>query len=390
MKRFVILICLTSIFLLNSCEEQSEIENMGATKNEIFPQQPTLLPTTIVNKDILEKVRENTYTKIQEQLKTQYEEVALQLALNLDNIDLREFILSESKKMYHGDYYFPLAIAKEQKINGKTLKSLLATKSKNKNQLESENRIDEIVLNDSKIIIGIPVEILKWNPKTHKLLVAASPVIEESSIVKAFDSKGEIYYLDGTKDPDAPVIIVGQDDRPDYLTNINNVKITNSKHARPSALRASGGQDKIAYIKCPDINAIESWWYAGPELRFNGAVYFDGSNTAVNAFVTQINPPRVMAIDGFPITIGLFEWYFDDNHGPDYYIQSFEIDDDGTTQSLTVGVTAGQKDVITGTASFSFTYKAQDKILKGDLIHYTSQIPKLLADSNIIFEISQW
>ena len=73
-----------------------------------------------------------------------------------------------------------------------------------------------------------------------------------------------------------------------------------------------------------------------------------------------------------------------------YNIQSFDIDDDGTTRSFTVGVTAGQKDVITGTASFSFTYEAQDKILKGELIHYTSQIPKLIADSNISFEISQW
>ena len=97
-----------------------------------------------------------------------------------------------------------------------------------------------------------------------------------------------------------------------------------------------------------------------------------------------------MAVDGFPIEIGLFEWYFDDNHGPDYYIQSFEIDDDGTTQSLTVGVSAGKKDDVSGTASFSFTYKGQDKVLKGELIHYTSQLPKVIADSQIIFEISQW
>lgn len=390
MKKSSAYFIFVSILLLTSCEKHQEIESIEQTHNQTSLQISTLLPTTVMKGTVSEKIRGNAYTENQEQLANQYEEIAQQLALNLDNADLREFILSESKKMYHGDYYFPLAIAKEQKIKGKTLKSLLASKNKTVSQAESENRIDEIVSNDSKIIIGVPIEILKWNPKTHKLLVAASPVTEKASVVKAFNSEGKVYYLDGKKDPDVPVIIVGQDDRPDYLTNTHNVSINNKKNLRPAFLRASGGQDKIAYIECPDISAIESWWYGGPELRFNGAVYFDGSNSAVNAFVTQINPPRYMAVDGFPIEIGLFEWYFDDNHGPDYYIQSFEIDDDGTTQSLTVGVSAGKKDDVSGTASFSFTYKGQDKVLKGELIHYTSQLPKVIADSQIIFEISQW
>lgn len=84
-------------------------------------------------------------------------------------------------------------------------------------------------------------------------------------------------------------------------------------------------------------------------------------------------PARQNASNGYTLPSStavqnLFSWHFDSNHGPDYYLQSYEIDDSGTTQSLTVGVTAGKKDVITGNALFTLTYKAQDKVLKGELI----------------------
>jgi hypothetical protein len=85
-------------------------------------------------------------------------------------------------------------------------------------------------------------------------------------------------------------------------------------------------------------------------------------------------PHRHNASNGYTLaswtaTQNLFTWHFDSNHGPDYYLQSYEIDDVGITQSLTVGITAGKKDAVTGNASFSLTYKAEDKVLKGELIH---------------------
>jgi len=79
----------------------------------------------------------------------------------------------------------------------------------------------------------------------------------------------------------------------------------------------------------------------------------------------------------------MFDWYFDDNHGPDYYLQSWEIDDDGTTQKFTVGCSTSKKDGISGTASFELTYKAQDYKLAGQLVHYTASNPTIIEDDLI-------
>ncbi|MCP1386017.1 hypothetical protein [Runella salmonicolor] len=75
-------------------------------------------------------------------------------------------------------------------------------------------------------------------------------------------------------------------------------------------------------------------------------------------------------------------------------IQSYEIDDDGTTQEFTVGVTQGTKASGAGiegsssqTASFKLTYKAQDKKLAGELIHYTKSSPSSIGDGSIQFTL---
>ncbi len=376
---------------LNSCDKNQVLEDVQQVQNEITLELPTLLPSTLVKENVEKNGRIGLTTE-QQTLAIQYEEIARQLALNMDNLDIREFISSESKKMYHGDYYFPLAVAKEQKIKGKTLKSLLASKNKNASQTESENRIDEIVSNDSKIIIGVPIEILKWNPKTHKLLVAASPVTEKASVVKAFDSEGKIYYLDGKKDPDVPVIIVGQDDRGEIYNNIpNNIPKfnQNTKNLKPNTTRVSGNYECISWLRCPNLNAIESFWFFGPELRFEGVVYNDSFSAAFNAFTKIQTPSRNFANIGYTPFQDLFRWYFDDNHGPDYNIVAFEDDDSGATQQLTVGVSAGSKETVTGTANYQITYKEEDKKIAAELLHYSSQYFNNINDSLLEIRIFQ-
>jgi hypothetical protein len=150
-------------------------------------------------------------------------------------------------------------------------------------------------------------------------------------------------------------------------------------------MRTSGNLERITYIKCPNLSDIESWYLGAPELRFDGVVYSVGSNTAYQAFTKTQKPSRSDAKDGYTLNQGLFNWYFDSSHGPDYYIQSWEIDDSGTTYKLTVGVTAGKKDAVSGTASFELSYTAEDRKLAGELIHYTSATPKAVSDAYIHF-----
>lgn len=139
----------------------------------------------------------------------------------------------------------------------------------------------------------------------------------------------------------------------------------------------------------PHLSDIESCYHGGPEIRFNGVVWNASFTTAVDAYGKMQYPSRNAAKDGYNPSQNLFKGYFDDNHGPDNYAKTFKIDDDGTTLSFNVGVTAGCKDTIQGMASFGISYKAQDKPLASELIQHSSQIPKTISDSNIIYTITQ-
>lgn len=123
------------------------------------------------------------------------------------------------------------------------------------------------------------------------------------------------------------------------------------KEEGSTGLRTSGKLERVTYIKCPNLGDIESWYFGGPELRFDGVVYNDNFSSAHQAFTKTQLPSRSNAKDGYTLNQGLFYWYFADHHGPDYYVQSWEIDDSGTTHKFSVGVTTTAKDPITGSST---------------------------------------
>jgi hypothetical protein len=133
--------------------------------------------------------------------------------------------------------------------------------------------------------------------------------------------------------------------------------------------------------------------FCGPEIRFGGVTYFTGSATAIQAFQVTRKPSRKEAKDAYSFTQDLYRWYFEGSNtsnGPNFYIQSSEIDDSGTTVKFTVSVTAGQKDgPISGTAGFEITYTAQDKRMLGRLINYQDPITEALSDDLIFSRMSE-
>jgi hypothetical protein len=225
----------------------------------------------------------------------------------------------------------------------------------------------------------------EWDYSKHQLLVAVAIDVkeDETDFLKAYDSKGNSYLLDANVEPDVPVIVVTNNERMDSYQPVKNENGSTN-------LRTSGKLERVTYIKCPKLKDIESWYFGGPELRFDGVVYNTNFTAAFQAFTKMQNPTRKSASDGYTLNQGLFNWYFDDHHGPDYYIQAWEIDDSGTTHKFSVSVTAGSKESTHGSASYELIYRQEDRRLAGELIHHKSSTPKTVSDSYIEYRLSNY
>ena len=364
-KQFALIIPLVTFF---SCSKDlTEITSIANISND----DELLIPTTA--KVIDEKsLRLSTTNEVIEA-----EEFAKLLAASLNDKEVRKFLKNEANKKTDGDF----DILVSQVLNSKIGIQNFSDKIKN-SSAKGKDIFDNATKNP-KLNIAIPILIEKWDDTKQQPLVAVTigATEKETKFLKAFDSKGVSYFIDASIEPNVPVIVVGNNERMNYQSDIKKAK--NS--------RTSGNYEKITWLKCPNLGNIESWWYGAPEIRFDGVVYNDGFTAAYQAFTNMEYPNnRNQASNGYTLAIwtsiqNLFIWNFESNQGPDYYIQSWEIDDDGTTQSLTVGVSAGKKDAVTGTASYTLSYKSEDRKLKGELIHYTHPTPSTIGDGSIQF-----
>jgi hypothetical protein len=364
----LVLICVILLVLIASCQSDA-IEN--SVSSELLNEVEILIPTTAI------LITEKSAISFEEGEVLDAANYAQLLANAIADKSVRSFIKDESNKKFDGDYNFLVNNTMESKVGAITFKEKISQLNAN-SMLKSANVIESALQNE-KLHVSVPVLIEEWDINKHELLVAVAvgAVDGETKYLNAYDSKGRVYLIDAFIEPDVPVIVIANNER--IGMDINSFDLKSD--------RVSGNYEHIGYLKTPDLSSIESWYFGGPELRFNCVVYNDNFTAAFQACEKYVNCSRSSAKDGFDPNQNLFQWYFDDNHGPDYYIQSFEIDDSGTTQELTVGVTAGKKDVISGTASYKITYKKQDKTCSSELIHYTSIKPNVISDSRLYFKL---
>ncbi len=308
-----------------------------------------------------------------------YENLAKDLAKVLSKEAIREKIKFEVQKKFDGD--FDILFSNFIKINDN---------SKSIKDYFSGEKIQNILKNE-KLNVSIPVKIENWDTK-KQLLVAVWIGADEKNTNKvlAYDSRGKMYLLDVKNEPDVPVIVLGINER------MNFEKVV--KQDRKS--RTSGNYESITWLKCPNLSAIEPWLNGAPELRFTAVVYNDNFSAAFQSGNnTEYCPSRHHASDGYTLALwtsnqNLFRWYFDENHGPDYYLQVIEEDDNQYSSKLSVGVTATTKTKIEagesgyeGKANFEISYSPQDEVLKGELIHFSHPNVSIIGDGNISFRL---
>jgi len=353
------------IAIFTSCEKDETAS--ASSLNLINGDEVLLVPSTATLSD------EKSVVQSEDPEVVEAEEFAKLLAATINGKDVRKFLKDEANKKFDGDFDILVNKVIDTKIGGVSFKDKVAKSSSL--GVSKGNEIFSKVIKNPNLNISVPVLVENWNDAKQQLLVgvAFGAIEGETAYIKAFDSKGRIYLLDAKKEPDVPVIIVGNNERMSYQEE----NLTNEKSARVSGL-----SEMLFYTIVKDVSEIESWFRGAPELRIDVVVYNDAFSGAYLASSKNVNYSNRTEL-AKTLEYNMFDWYFDDNHGPDYYLQSCEIDDDGTTQKFTVGCSTSKKDGISGTASFELTYKAQDYKLAGQLVHYTASNPTIIEDDLI-------
>lgn len=381
-SKFLGLALTASVLFFSSCQEDATINE---TSSDVMDQA-----SSVANLDNEEILVPSTATVVDAKSSgisakkeiAEVEEFAKRLAASLKEEEMRTFLKDEASKQFDGDYDILVSNVIDTKVGDESFDDKIKGGTENSNARTS-NVVDAATKNP-KLNISVPVLIEDWDDQKKQPLVAVSmgAVEGETKFIKAYDSNGKEYLLDAETEPDVPVIVVGNNERMGKEFE-EAVKENNSN------AKTSGRMQQIKYIRCPNLKKIESWYFGGPELRFDGVVYNNNSSTTVQAFKKTRTPSRDEASDGYSFTQDLFRWYFNENQGPDYYIQSWEIDDAGTTHELTVGVSFGKEGAAQGSASYKLTYRAQDKQLAGELINNRNPVTETISDDLIEFRLSE-
>jgi hypothetical protein len=166
--------------------------------------------------------------------------IAKELAVLLDNQEIRTLLKTEIGKKFDGDYEILL----------KDIKEMNTTKGISFQSYFSEKNsllIDDLVRQISNLQLSIPVNYLNWEEKNFVPPVAYVPLCEDPeklSRVEAYYSNGEKQEFTLQEDPSIPVLVIGYCERVDangaviFNTDLSSNKSTlTAKHAYLKKIR---------------------------------------------------------------------------------------------------------------------------------------------------------
>jgi len=345
-------------FLLTSCSKK--MDEFTST-----PQQFKRADSTAINESL--------------------DNAALIVATSLKDRAVRSFIKAEALKQFDGDYDILYQSAKNTAINGSTLENIFSGNMQGR--FSKTNVFEKIISNVSNFQISVPVHCEEWNENNYTPLVAiAETGVNENELkpIKAYDSKGNIHWLNAQIQPDKPVIVVGISERIDETGKLKYA--FESTSAADS--RVNGQSTILGQIRCPDLGDIESWANGKPELRLRiyGAKLSQGStNPAPVYLATKFYTPDRNAIDNkwYVVNTFLFHWYYDWTSPTTTYVYGSDVEfhwveEDGGFYNYTEDVTIGgiinpsSGGILGVSESTSFTRKGDDEYIGFVTVHYTN------------------
>ncbi|GAB4183216.1 MAG: hypothetical protein OHK0057_37290 [Thermoflexibacter sp.] len=192
------------------------------------------------------------------------EEFALALAKEMANPEIRKLIKTEAMKQFDGDYDILYKNFKNLKMqNGLSIEEHL--QQKNRNVRTQASKIP-------KFQISVPVNCEGWDTDNYIPLVIIAPqaqgIIERDiKQLKAFDHKGNVYFIDGQKVPDKPVIVLGRSERTDLEGNVHEGYLNTSKDNYLPNGRPSSSMEYLGRLYMSDVLRWEEWIQGALDLR---------------------------------------------------------------------------------------------------------------------------
>ena len=239
---------------------------------------------------------------------------ALIVATSLKDPALRSFIKAEALKQFDGDYDILYHSVKNVAVDGRSLESILSENMSAKSS--GAGMFENSISNIPNFQISVPVHCEQWNAVSSIPLVAIAPADfseKESSRVKAYDSNGNVHWLDSHIDPAFPVVVVGISERVDANGKLKySFEVPGNKD---QDARTNGQNTKLGSFMCPDVSDIESWINGKPELRLRvcGSKLSEPcTSDEVGLIVcTKYYNPKRNDVDGkwYDVNTSLFNWY---------------------------------------------------------------------------------
>ena len=313
-KQAGLLMGVTLCLLASSCERPTTVDSSSPQ-----PNQPGVI-TDAASSDM--------------------EQFAMNLAVSLQDRNVRNLIKAEAMKQFDGDYdVLVRELLNKQVGNGKTFADKIAPP-----QVSPNERVATLSDNTPLLNIGVPVNVEKWNAADVEPLVALIPVSEKAEKIKAFDSKGKVHWLDGRVAPDFPVIAVGLNERVTFQNGSFSVKKglqdagkttasnTKQSNARVSCTRSSNSWEALKRLYSPDIGAIESWIRGRPELILKIFANTGGfaNVTAGQVYQGYWSPTRGAISGGIDLNDYLLTWDWDGSYGEILTYNWIEEDSQGS------------------------------------------------------------
>ncbi|MBC8173191.1 MAG: DUF3103 family protein [Chitinophagales bacterium] len=313
------------------------------------------------------------------------DKAAMIVAASLKDREVRSFIKNEAAKQFDGDYDILYQSAKTLNVAGSTLENILSTNTQGR---VAENIFETVVMNVPNFQISVPANCDAWDTENYIPLVAIAEVnADERTLekIKAYDSDGNIHWIDAHAEPDMPLIAVGISERVD-----ENGKLKYAfEEVNDIAVRTNGQNTILGGIMCPTLSHIESVANGKPELRLRvlGAKLYSGSATTTELEITSkfYNPSRG-DINGewFSPNTSLFNWYIDwDSPNPGSFVYSDEMkfywieEDSGPSGTVNLGIGLGGTATsilglpVSVSGSVTINFKAIDEELGDGLVYYT-------------------
>jgi hypothetical protein len=292
------------------------------------------------------------------------DQTALALAKSLESPDLRIAIKNEASKKFDGDFNILYSKFKDKKVQGYSIRERLAIARSNISfnssmRVNLANAVEEIdsITDVDKLQVSVPVNCEEWKAGDYTPLVAIVPDDfdeKTTKLLKAYDYKGNIHWLDAKVAPTVPVIVVGRSERVDEKGNVK--KLYTPENQSGSNLRTAGYAEYMTQLKCPDLGQIEAWALGAPELKWfvlgalNNVAY-----PLVNGMFYE--PNKRKDIDNKFVTIDRFLFTWNRPDFADYIKIKFIEEDGGGIQGLTVSLAYKYGDIkTTGEASATVSY----------------------------------